>query len=74
MISKLTSSERLRRKGQVQVPVDALENLIVIGGSAGGHHAVIEILKDLPAELPAAIVILLHMQFGNLKDVLERST
>ena len=57
--SSLTSGERLQRQGQVAP--SSIANLIVIGASAGGHQAVVEILKDLSADMPAAIVILLHM-------------
>jgi two-component system chemotaxis response regulator CheB len=50
-------------------------NVIVIGASAGGHRALTEVIKNLPADLPAAIVILLHMQLGSpyrLKETLAR--
>ena len=35
-------------------------NLIVVGASAGGVSAIIELLERLPADLPAAIAIVLH--------------
>ena len=41
--------------------------MIVIGTSAGGHHALAEILKDLSADIPAAIVILVHMPVGGIQ-------
>lgn len=37
-----------------------LRNVIVIGGSAGGMVAVQKIVKDLPGDIPSAIVLLLH--------------
>jgi two-component system chemotaxis response regulator CheB len=37
---------------------------VVMGGSAGGVRACIEVLAALPAELPAAIVVLLHLPAG----------
>ena len=55
----MTSGERLQRQGQAKP--GGLANLIVIGASAGGHQALVEILKDLSADMPAAIVILLHL-------------
>lgn len=51
-------------------------NLIVVGTSAGGYSALVEILSDLSADIPAAIVILLHMPIGaehSLEDSLRRA-
>src|SRR5690348_14931250 len=80
-ISKLTSGERLQRKGQAQAPVSKREtfvgSVIVIGASAGGHRAMEEILKDLSADIPAAIVVLIHIPVGgkySLENFLERRT
>lgn len=72
-MAALTSGERLRRKGQA-APA-RIANLIVIGGSAGGYKVFVEILKSLPADMPAAIVILLHAPVGSpsfLKQLLGR--
>jgi chemotaxis response regulator CheB len=69
----LTSGERLQRQGQASPA--CIANLIVIGASAGGHRAVVEILKNLSADMPAAIVILLHAALGStsfLKESLGR--
>jgi len=52
-----------------------IANLIVIGASAGGYQALVEILKNLSANMPAAIVILLHTPLGSntsLKESLGR--
>jgi two-component system chemotaxis response regulator CheB len=54
----LTSGERLQRQGQASP--SRIVNLIVIGASAGGHRALVEILKNFSADMPATIVILLH--------------
>lgn len=78
--SKLTSTERLQRQGQrspVQDKTDTGEiaNLIVIGASAGGHQALSEVFKDFSVDMPAAIVVLLHMSLGALpsfKKILGR--
>ena len=79
--SKLTSGERLRRKGQAQAPIDGekafVGNLIVIGTSAGGYHALEEVLKDLSIDIPASIIILIHAALGSeydLKGFFERFT
>lgn len=66
--SSLTSEERLQRLGHADL--SRIPNLIVIGASAGGHRVLMEIVKDFSADMPAAIVILLHMPAGgnaNLK-------
>ncbi|HSC56252.1 MAG TPA: chemotaxis protein CheB [Nitrospira sp.] len=39
----------------------SIENFIVIGTSAGGHQALRQVVKDLSDDIPAAILILLHM-------------
>ncbi len=66
--SKLTSAERLRREeaSPVQGKTDKgpIANLIVIGASAGGHQALSEVFKDFSADIPAAIVVLLHLPLG----------
>ena len=69
----LTSGERLQR--QRQTSPTCIANLIVIGASAGGHRAVVDILKNLSADMPAAIVILLHAALGSpafLKESFRR--
>jgi two-component system chemotaxis response regulator CheB len=35
-------------------------DVIVIGGSAGGMDALIRIVRDLPADLPAAVFVVIH--------------
>jgi two-component system, chemotaxis family, protein-glutamate methylesterase/glutaminase len=39
----------------------SVENLIVIGTSAGGHQALRQVVRELSDDLPAAVLILLHM-------------
>lgn len=61
-----TAGDRLRRVGEQaerfgklsELPI---ENLIVIGTSAGGHRALKEVVKGLSRDIPAALIILLHM-------------
>ena len=74
-VLSLTSEERLKRQGEASP--SRIADLIVIGASAGGHRALAEILRNFTAELPAAIVILLHMPLdsaGNLRVSLARSS
>jgi len=80
-ISRLTSDERLRRKGQAHAPNDGgktfIGNLIVIGTSAGGYQALKEVLRDLSIDIPASIIVLIHAPLGSeydLKGFLERLT
>ena len=71
--SSLTAEERLQRRGQESA--SRIENLIVIGASAGGLPVLVEILKHVSADIPAAIVILLHMPSDSphrLQESLER--
>ena len=71
----MTAEERLQRQGQPSA--SGIQNLIVIGASAGGHQALVEILKSFPADMPAAVVILLHRALGSphsLKESLGRFT
>ena len=58
--------DRLRREGQQpdgtgQPTERPIENLIVIGASAGGHAALKEILRALPENLPATVIIMQHL-------------
>jgi two-component system chemotaxis response regulator CheB len=71
--ASLTSGERLQRQGQESASATSEEwdksgiaNLIVIGASAGGQRALVEIIKDFPSEMPAAIVMLLHRPLDSL--------
>jgi two-component system chemotaxis response regulator CheB len=69
--SILTSRERLERHGQAGSASGGrnryrIDNLIVIGSSAGGHRALSEIFKDLSVDMPAVIVIVLHMPTRSL--------
>lgn len=51
--------------------------LIVLGASAGGTDALKRVLADLPAELPAAVTIVLHTHAsspGYMAEILGRHT
>src|SRR5262245_8572055 len=59
-----TGRERLRRR-EKQLPEvrpwSSIENLIVVGASAGGHKALREVLGSLSEGIPAALIIMQHM-------------
>ena len=52
-------------------------NLVVVGASAGGVEALDQLLRTLPADLPAAVLVALHMPSGGhsaLPTVLARKS
>lgn len=46
--------------------------LLVIGASTGGPQAIERILKDLPADFPAAIAVVVHLPAGFTESYAER--
>src|SRR4051794_34798886 len=53
----------------------AHRDIVVVGASAGGVEALRELVSGLPPDLPAAVLIVLHMpatSSGTLARVLER--
>src|SRR5690242_11588340 len=53
----------------------AQRDIIVIGGSAGAHAALLSLLAQLPADLPAAVLVVTHLAPGarsNLAHILDR--
>jgi two-component system chemotaxis response regulator CheB len=50
-------------------------DIIVIGASAGGVQALTELIRELPADLPAAIFVVLHLGAGKsaLPEILTRA-
>lgn len=67
-----TARQRLRRIGQrpshraSEAGVEPLNNLVVIGASAGGIAALTSILHFLPLDFPAPVVIILHQKPDSL--------
>src|SRR5690242_7022708 len=51
-----------------------MRNIIVIGGSAGSMEPLCTLLEQLPADLPAAVFVVIHIaeQVSRLSTVLER--
>lgn len=51
-------------------------DMIVIGASTGGVEALMQIIRDLPADLPAAVLVVLHMPpqaSSRLPQILSRA-
>lgn len=53
-------------------PLGATKRLLVIGASTGGSQALTRVLKQLPADFPLPIAIVLHMPTGYTAAFAER--
>ena len=53
-------------------PVAALKKLVVIGASTGGPSAILRIMREIPAGLPAAFLIVQHMPEGFTHSFAQR--
>lgn len=59
----------------MSAPSEGPRNIIVIGASAGGVHALTELVAHLPGDLPAAVFAVLHVGSGRsaLPEILNRA-
>jgi two-component system, chemotaxis family, protein-glutamate methylesterase/glutaminase len=63
-------------EGEPQTEPIVQRDLIVVGASAGGVQALEQLVADLPAELPAAVLIVLHLSSSGtsvLHNILQRA-
>jgi two-component system chemotaxis response regulator CheB len=60
MIQELPNPLRAHEGRATLNPLKIVRDVIVIGASAGGHAAVVEILRRLPQDLPAFIGVVIH--------------
>lgn len=49
-----------------------VKKLIVIGASAGGFNALIQLVQNLPAEMPIAVCVVIHLAKTSSADVLVK--
>ena len=60
----------------IRAHTDGRRDLVVIGASAGGVEVLSRVVRDLPADLPAAVCIVLHISPGSpsmLAHILARA-
>ncbi len=53
-------------------PLTPADKVLIIGSSTGGPRALNTVVADLPANLPAAVVIIQHMPVGFTRSLAER--
>lgn len=86
LIAKIEKVARMSKKVEAPAPVkkpavvreaDPSNKLVVIGASAGGPAALAELLRGLPADFPAAVVIVQHINpafVDGMADWLQQQT
>lgn len=86
LIAKIEKVARMSKKVETPAPVkkavvirepDPSNKLVVIGASAGGPAALAELLRGLPADFPAAVVIVQHINpafVDGMADWLQQQT
>ncbi|CDQ19724.1 two-component system, chemotaxis family, response regulator CheB [Halobacillus karajensis] len=65
-------NDRLNRQVDLPEDIQTQGNIIAIGTSTGGPRALQQVLRTLPCNLPAPIVVVQHMPSGFTKSLAER--
>lgn len=65
-------SDNSKNNSNLTTSIDPLSNIIVVGTSTGGPKALQILLTSLPADLPAAILVVQHMPPGFTKSLSQR--
>ncbi|MCD4813105.1 chemotaxis response regulator protein-glutamate methylesterase [bacterium] len=73
-ISRLSFLEYEKLKQIVSIPETMIagRQVVVIASSTGGPRALYAVVPDLPADFPAAVLIVQHMALGFTKSMAER--
>jgi len=68
---KISELERLQRKNLHLEKISSQYRLLVIGASTGGPQALLQVLSQLPANFPLAIVCIQHISEGFLHNFID---
>lgn len=72
-LAKYLSSFRSRVTGiGEETKLAGIRKLVILGASTGGPRAVLDIMKDMPADLPVSFLIVQHMPKGFTQSFAER--
>ncbi len=69
--SKLLSAQPTLSPVRRHTSLGAAERLIVIGASTGGPRVVLQILRELPPTLPAAVLVVQHIADGFAQGMVD---